>query len=318
MPVARYGYGYPASHYPQTPHTERSTYDPSVQVVYASYVPQPGRAKSGKGGGGDVPGFDAVDAFRQASGWERLLILIAAGISATAAYMSVSGFVVMVPGAPIATMVICYLIEFAKFTGAGVLSAGWKTYSFMTRMVFGALLIVAALINASGVYGFLIANHAGPAASRAAVYTERDADTGAKLEVAQGRLNDLNRQISLIDDTVDGAARRGKSQSALRANDAQRRQRAVLAAERERTSQEVAALKAGRSGMAAHHQVDEAAALPVRYSAALFEDFGLLKPGTDPEKLWRWIAFMVLLTADPLALAAMFLVNSRFRQKRRA
>jgi hypothetical protein len=32
-----------------------------------------------------------------------------------------------------------------------------------------------------------------------------------------------------------------------------------------------------------------------------------MKPGTDREKLWRWIAFTVLLTGGPLALAAMFM-----------
>lgn len=62
--------------------------------------------------------------------------------------------------------------------------------------------------------------------------------------------------------------------------------------------------------------MDEAAALPVRYQAALFEDFGLLPKGTDPEKLWRWLAFLMLLTADPLSLTAMFMINSRYRRRR--
>jgi hypothetical protein len=254
----------------------------------------------------------------KASGAERLMILIAAGLSGTCAFMSVSGFVVMVPGAPTCAMIFGYLAETAKFVGAGIISSGWKSYSWLSKMVFGALLAVAAVINAAGVYGFLISNHAGPAALRAAVFTERDAGEGAKLEVAQGKLADLDKRLSLIDGASEGAAKRGKANSAMNAIAEQKKARAGIAAERERVAQEVASLKAGRNTMAAHHQGDEAATLPVRYSALLFEDFGWLKPGGDPERLWRWLAFLILMTGDPIALAAMFMINSRHRKVRAA
>ncbi len=273
------------------------------ETVYAAYVP------SAHGGGG----FDAVESFRHASTAERLLILVAAGLSATAAYMSVTGMVVMYPAEPVVIMVFGALIEVAKFVGFGVLAANWKVYGFIPRWAAVLLLLVAAVINASGVYGKLIANHAGPAASRAASYTEKDGDEGAKLEVASDRLSDIDRRIKLIDDAAEGAARRGRANTAVNVMREQQKARAALVQEREKAAQEVARLKAGRNGMAARHREDEAATMPVRHAAALFEDFGLVKPGTDPEKLIRWLSFMLLVAGDPLALALMVAVNSRTR-----
>jgi hypothetical protein len=298
----------PADHRSQPPAPDGSgAREPAVDTVYATYVPRPGEPAA--------PGFDAVDAFRGASTPERILLLIAAGLSGTAAYMSVTGMVVMYPAEPTVIMVFGSLIELAKFVGFGVLAAGWRGYSPLSRWTAALLLLVAAVINASGVYGKLIENHVGVAAGRTAAYTTRDAGEGARLEVASGRLADIDRRINLIDATAEGAAKKGKAKTATSAIDANKRQRAALTAEREAAAKEVANLKAGRSGLAAQHQADEAATTPVRYAAALFEDFGLIERGTDPEKLMRWLSLMILLSGDPLALSLMVTINSRTRRR---
>src|SRR5262249_31231778 len=142
-----------------------------------------------------APGFDLTDAFRHASAAERILILIAAGLSGTAAYMSVSGMVVLFPNDPAVIAIFGSLIEAAKFFGFGVLAAGWRVYGFFARWFASVLLVVAALINAGGVYGKLIENHVGPAASRSAAFTERDAGAGANIETAGAKVADLDRRI---------------------------------------------------------------------------------------------------------------------------
>jgi hypothetical protein len=187
------------------------------------------------------------------------------------------------------------LMEALKFVGFGVVSAGWKSYGATSRSIFS--------------------QHTAPAAARSATFTAGDGDAAARVEVAQAKLNDLDKRLSLIDGAAEGAARRGRANSALNAIQDQKKPRAAIEAERERAVKELADLRAGRAGLAAQRQVDEAAALPVRYAAALFEDVGILRPGTDPEKLFRWISFFILLCGDPAALAAMFMVNSRGRRK---
>jgi hypothetical protein len=277
----------------------------ATETVYATYVDPPRDA---------APGFDAADAFRRGSAWERLLLIIAVGLSGTAAYISVNGMLTLYPAGGAVILVLGGLMESLKFVGFGVVSAGWRAYSWMSRWIFATLLLIAATVNACGVYGWLISQNAAPAAARSAAFTRQDADAGAKLEVASGRLADIDRRINLIDAAAEGAAKKGMSKSAIAAIEAQKRQRATLVTERQQVAQEVAQLKAGRSGLAARHGEDEAAALPVKYAAALFEDVGLLAAGTDPQKLFRWISFFILLCGDPAALAALFMVNSRARR----
>lgn len=282
---------------------------------HPAHLPADGRVVARpKGGGGDSTGVDAIDTFRRATTVERLVLLLAFGLSATAAYMSVSGMAMLVPWGVTGIVVFCSLIELMKFFGFGVVSSGWRTYGH-SKWFFAVLLFIAALINAAGVYGWMISNHTGPAAARSAAFTEKDADAAAKVEVASGRLADIERRIRLIDDAADGAAKRGRAKSAVNAIESQKKARAALSAERDRAQQDLAGLRAGRTGLAANREVDETAAMPVRAAMALFEDVGLIKPGTDPEKLFRWLAAMILMAGDPMALAAMFMINSRGRRQ---
>jgi hypothetical protein len=48
----------------------------------------------------------------------------------------------------------------------------------------------------------------------------------------------------------------------------------------------------------------------------LFEDLGIVKHGEDPERLVRWLAGLVLLTGDPLALALVWIIGSRAKRGR--
>jgi hypothetical protein len=82
-------------------------------------------------------------------------------------------------------------------------------------------------------------------------------DRGRQRDVA-----DLDRRIAQIDHAVDKAADSGKSRSAMDVAPGQKaKNRATLVAEHERALSELATLKAGRSTMAARHEVDEAAAV---------------------------------------------------------
>jgi hypothetical protein len=252
---------------------------------------------------------------RHASWPEHLFLLISLRLSATAAYVSVYfGMTVLFPAAGVTIIVLGGFIEAAKFVGFGVVSAGWSAYGWLGKSADAFLLGLAAVVNAAAVYGWLISSHAGPAAERSASYNTADAGAGAKAEIVRAKLDDAIQRIRLIDDAAEGAAKRGRSRAALNAIDSQKKTRTGLVAERDRLQQELADAKAGRTNIASKRQVDEASALPIRYAALLFEDIGMIAPGTDPEKLMRWLAFMILMCGDPLALAAMWMVNSRARR----
>lgn len=252
-------------------------------------------------GGG--AGFDAIDSFKKASWPEQLLIAIAAGLSATAAYVSVNGMLTLFPGGASTIMILGALIEGAKFIGTAVVSAGWRSYSFLSKSVVALLLLTAATINATATYGWLISSHVAPAASRTAEYTQVDAGRGADQEVAAGRLADTDRRIQTLD-------------RVRRLTRAQRQERDSLVADRERARRELADTRAGRTTLAASHTADESAAVPIRYATQLGVDVGLLKPNADPEMLMRWLGLAILACGDPMALCCLWMIGSRYRRRR--
>jgi hypothetical protein len=263
----------------------------------------------------DAPGFDAANALRHGTWPERLFLLIALGLSATAAFVAVEyGMTILYSAGNPVIAVFGGFIEAAKFVGFGVVSAGWAAYSFGSRWLVAFLLVLAAVVNAAAVYGWLISSHAGPAAVRSATYTQQTAGQAANVEAAQVRVADYDKQIAQIDAAIAAATNRGRTRDAVRIIEQQKRNRATLVTARDREQQNLGTLRTGRSVTSANHQADEANTLPIKYAALLFEDVGLLAPGTDPEKLVRWLSAMILMCGDPLALAAMFMINSRARR----
>jgi hypothetical protein len=85
--------------------------------------------------------------------------------------------------------------------------------------------------------------------------------------VAAHTVADLDRRLGQIDSAIEEAAKRGKTNTALSAMEAQRRVRASLVDERNREAGTLAALKAERASVAAKGRQIETEAAPIRYVA---------------------------------------------------
>jgi len=85
--------------------------------------------------------------------------------------------------------------------------------------------------------------------------------------VAAHTVADLDRRLGQIDSAIEEAAKRGKTNTALSAMEAQRRVRASLVDERNREAGTLTALKAERASVAAKGRQIETEAAPIRYVA---------------------------------------------------
>lgn len=245
---------------------------------------------------------DVMQNFSRASEGEKFLLLLAFGLSGVAAYISVTSMQILFPGAGYEIVILGGLIEAVKAVGFCMLSAGRKAYSAFSRLLVALLLIIAACINAASVYSWLVSSHAGPGAERAATYQTRAADNAADLEVAAGKVQDLDARIRVL-------------ASIKRMDRGQRTEMDDLAAERDTARRALATLRASQRRLAAEQNAQEAAAAPVRYATLLAEDLGLVPPGTSPDRLMRILAGCLLLCGDPLAICVMFMINSRWRRR---
>jgi len=95
----------------------------------------------------------------------------------------------------------------------------------------------------------------------------QDAALASRIEVAAHTVADLDRRLGQIDTAIEEAAKRGKTNTALSAMEAQRRVRASLVDERNREAGTLAALKAERASVAAKGRQIETEAAPIRYVA---------------------------------------------------
>jgi hypothetical protein len=76
----------------------------------------------------------------------------------------------------------------------------------------------------------------------------QDAALAVRLEVAAHDVADLDRRLGQIDSTIEEAAKRGRTTTALTAIEALRKTREVLAAQRQREGKALADLSVVRSG----------------------------------------------------------------------
>ena len=105
------------------------------------------------------------------------------------------------------------------------------------------------------------------------------------------KVADLDRRLGQIDSTIEEAAKRGRTKTALSAIEGQRKDRGA----RNRETGTLAALNAERASVASRGRQIETEAAPIRYVA---EFLGL---DTDSERAIRWLIALMVLCRDLLS-----------------
>lgn len=229
----------------------------------------------------------------------------AVALAVAAAWFSIRGMVVLFPGSPLSVIGMAVAMESAKLVTAGWLARRWGATAWIWRAVLIVLVAGLAVINAAGVYAQLVASHVGERGAVASRVETQDATIAARIEVAAGKVADLDRQIAQIDSAVAAATAKGKATTGLAAMEGQRKARTALAGERERAAGALATLKAERAQVSAQGRRIETEAAPIVYVAAAL---GL---GTDSERAIRWLIALMVLCCDPLAIALTAATSSR-------
>jgi hypothetical protein len=229
----------------------------------------------------------------------------AVALAGAAAFFSIKGMVVLFPGSPVPVIGMSIAMEAAKLITAGWLARRWRATALIWRAALVAFVFGLAVINAAGVYAQLVSAHVGSRSQAATVIETQDAALAAKLESQIHIVADLDRRLGQIDSTIEEAAKRGRTNAALSAMEAQRKARGALVDERNREAGTLAALKAERARVAANGRRIETEAAPIRYVAEL------IGADTDSERAIRWLIALMVLCCDPLAIALTAAASAR-------
>jgi len=229
----------------------------------------------------------------------------AIALAGAAAWFSIRGMVVLFPGSPNSVIAMAIAMEAAKLITAGWLARRWRATALIWRAALVAFVFGLAVINAAGVYAQLVAAHVGDRGAATSRLEEQTADFDARIDVQAHKVADLDRRLNQIDSTIEEAAKRGRTNAALSAMEAQRKARGALVDERNREAGTLAALKAERASVAANGRRIETEAAPIRYVAEL------LGADTDSERAIRWLIALMVLCCDPLAIALTAAASAR-------
>jgi len=232
----------------------------------------------------------------QATGFVNLLAYaVAVSLAGIAAYFSISGMIVLFPGAPAAIVIMGVAMEAAKLVTVGFLAHQWRLLARLSRAVLVTLVAGLAAINAAGVYSQLVAAHFGERVTATSAVETEAAGLAAKIEVQTQTVADLDRRAGQIDAAIAEMVKRGRAAGALEAIGAQRKLREALVSQRRHEADTLASLKSEAGAVAAKSRQIEVEAAPIMYVAQLV--------GATTEQAIRLLILMMVLTCDPLALA---------------
>jgi hypothetical protein len=219
--------------------------------------------------------------------------------------------VVLFPGAPTDARIMGIAMECAKVVIAGWLGGHSNAISRLNRIVLFVILLGLMTINALGLYSQLVAAHVGHHGEIAAANEASDARVAAQIELQEGLLADVKERLAQLDQTVTGAAAKGKANTANNIRQDQKKDRAKLADEREAAAKELARLKTARAQGKASGHAAETEAAPIQYVAQLL---GVHAGG---EEVIRWFIALMVMCCDPCAVTMMFTLH-RLRRRRTA
>jgi hypothetical protein len=223
-----------------------------------------------------------------------LAYLVAVALAGIAAYFSITGMIVLFPGAPTAIVVMGVVMETAKLITVAFLAHQWRLLGWLSRLVLVTLVFGLASINAAGVYSQLVAAHFGDLAATSAVETEAAA-LAAKTELQTQTIADLDRRVAQIDGVIAEMTKRGRTSGALEAINTQRKTREGLVGQRHHEAETLAAIKSEAGAVAARTRQMEIEAAPIMYVAQMM--------GATTEQAIRMLILLMVLTCDPLAVA---------------
>jgi hypothetical protein len=231
----------------------------------------------------------------------------AISLAGVAAYLSISGLLVLFPGAPGAVTAMAVTMEAAKLITSAWLARHWRLTSRSLFTVLIVLVVGLAIVNAAGVYGRLVEAHVGITVAAASSVAERIGALDARL-AAQGKtVADVDRRLDEINAVITKLTEKGRPGAALDTIANQRHVREALTAARQKESGVLVELRSERAALDAQRQRVEALNGPIQYIAAM--------AGVDIERAIRWLILLMVLTCDPLAIALTVAASGTRRSK---
>jgi len=259
----------------------------------------------------DLTGVSGPKPTRRSATSVRLAaFIVALALACVSATFSVDGLTAIFAGAFWPVIIMGAVLEAGKLVAAAWLTEHWNSAPALLRLVLIAMIGVLMGLNAIGVFGFLTRAHLDHMASIDLALADRTADIEARLAIQGRTVADLDRRIAQIDTAIEESTRQGRPLGAMTIADQRRRERAEIAADRQREAQALGSLQIEKAKIDAQRRRAEAEVGPLRYLA---EVVGI--PATDLERAVRLVTLALVAVLDPMAVALLLAAGVHTRRE---
>ena len=241
-----------------------------------------------------------------------LVLLTGLSLSAAAGFYSILGLTAIFAGAFWPVVIMGTTLEIAKLVSVSWLYHYWNEAPKLIRGYFLFAIAVLMFITSLGIFGYL---------SRAHIDQQLKINTGvsneisildAKIGLKEDEIADIDKQIAVIDDSINKMIEKGQAKSSLSANNAQKNNRKTLVEQKTRVLNELSPLKVDKIKLESEVKKLEAEVGPIKYVAEVI--YG--ESSTEIlDKSIRAVIILLILVFDPLAVLLLLAFNITVQKK---
>jgi hypothetical protein len=235
-----------------------------------------------------------------------LVFITGIAISAVAAYYSIIGLTSIFAGAFWPIIIMGSVLEVGKLVATSWLYNNWKQAPLLIKSYLFAAIGVLMLITSMGIFGFLSKAHIEQQLQLNTGVTEQVEILNNDIAFQQERIADLDKQIKVIDDSINKMIEKGQTKSSLTAAKQQKEARQALVDEKKKETDKLSEIKSQRIKLESEFKKIEAEVGPIKYVAELI--YG----SSDQEivdKAIRFVIMLLIFVFDPLAILLLLAFN---------
>jgi hypothetical protein len=241
-----------------------------------------------------------------------LVLITGLALSGVAAYYSIIGLTAIFAGAFWPVVIMGSILEIGKLVAVSWLYHNWSYIKWRVKSYFLLAIVVLMGITSMGIFGFL---------SRAHIEHQVSIETGAasgqtildeQIKFKQEEIADIDKQIKVIDDSINKIIEKKSGTSALSASKEQKKNRQELVDQKNKLLEELKPMRIEKIKGDAEVKKLEAEVGPLKYVAeVIYED----SSNEVIDKAVRFVILLVIFVFDPLAVMLLLAFNITISRK---
>mgnify|MGYP003338943205 CR=1 FL=1 len=240
-----------------------------------------------------------------------IVFLTGISLSTVAAFYSIIGLTTIFAGAFWPIIIMGTVLEISKLVSVSWLHHNWKETPKSVKCYMIVAILILMLITSMGIFGFL---------SKAHIEQQLKLNTGVSTEIEkvdnlirikENEIKDFDKQISVIDNSINGMIERGRNIDSLAASDKQKKTREELVKKKNKEIKDLNELKTKKISFGSEYKKLEAEIGPLKYVAEFF--YGESSNKTVDNAV-TYMILLIIFVFDPLAIFLLIAFNQNIQK----